>query len=109
MSKGRRPKKGNRPNVTTRDVGDGNGGGGDVEEPEDNCWDFPLTEKTAAANTVKEGTAAIGSIQSRLVLVRANTKPLGYAPPDYSQRMITAARARGARLSGSVISTGKKD
>jgi hypothetical protein len=117
MSKGLRPKKGNRPNVTTRDVGGGNGdggggvdgGGGGVEEAEDTCWDFPLIEKTAAANSVKEGTATIGSIRGQLVLVRADTRPLGYAPPDYSQRMIAAARARGSRLSGSVRSPGKKD
>lgn len=106
MSKGRKPKKNNVPPVTTRDEEDGDGGG--VEDPEDTCWDFTLIEKTAEANTVKEGTVAIGSIQGKLVLVRANSKPLGYAPPDVSQRMITAARAQGARLSGSVTSPGKK-
>jgi hypothetical protein len=107
MSKGRKPKKDNLPTVTTRDVADGDGGGG-VEDSVDTCWDFALVEKTAAANTVKEGTAAIGSIQGQLVLVRANAKPLGYAPSDVSQFMITAARERGARLSGSVTSPGKK-
>lgn len=67
MSKGLRPKKGNRPNVTTRDGGGGNGdgggvdgGGGGVEDAVETCWDFILVEKTAAANSVKEGTTAIG-------------------------------------------------
>jgi hypothetical protein len=106
MSKGRKPKKDNLPTVTTRDVVDGDGGG--VEDPVDTCWDFALVEKTTAAHAVKEGTAAIGSIQGQLVLVRANSKPLGYAPSNISQLMITAARERGARLSGSVTSPGKK-
>lgn len=105
MSKGRRPKKGNTPDVTTRDEEDGGGG---IEDTEDTCWDFALVEKNTAAHSVKEGASATGSIQGHMVLIRANTKPLGYAPPDVSERMIAAARARKARLSGSVTSPGSK-
>lgn len=115
MSKGRRPKKDNRPSVTTRDAGKGNGssgaengGGSSTEASEELCWDFTLIEKTAAANSAKEGTTAIGSIQGQRVLVRVNSKPLGYAPYEESKRMIIAARKTGARLSGSVTSVGKK-
>jgi hypothetical protein len=112
MSKGLKSRTNNVYTAKVRDIrnteysiGNGGGGGGSSETVK-TCWDFQIMNPTSAVDKVKQYDVVKGSIisEKQLVLIRFDSKPLGYAPFDISQKIIEASKSKVGYLVGEVTS-----
>ena len=112
MSKGPSSRTNNNYTVKTREnkiteysIGDGGSNSGSTETVE-TCWDFQLMNPTYDVAKVKQYDVVKGSIISdkQLVLIRFDSKPLGYAPYNISQKIIEASKSKVGYLVGEVTS-----
>lgn len=114
MSKRDKSPRNNPYSVRTRiqDVeyfSDEKGGGGSSSDSSEiviTCWDFELTNPTSDVKNLKQSDTIKGSIVQdiKLVLIRFDSKPLGYAPFDISLKIIEASKLKTGYLVGEVTS-----
>lgn len=85
--------------------GDGGSSSGSSEIVK-TCWDFELTNPTSNVKILKQHEIVKGSIiqDKKLVLIRFDSKPLGYAPFDISLKIIEASKLKTGYLAGEVTS-----
>lgn len=86
--------------------GSGDGRSSGSSEIVKTCWDFELINPTSDVKSLKQHDIVKGSIiqDKKLVLIRFDSKPLGYAPFDISLKIIEASKLKTGYLVGEITS-----
>jgi hypothetical protein len=106
MSKGYKPNDKNRPDVVTveSEIDDGI-----IVDAGESCWQFPLEEKSSFSTEILVGTTVIGSSHENKILVRGNSRALGFAPQNVASEINQARLGKMTKLIGKVLSVDEND